>query len=247
MPDSAFKKFTNNKPLFYGTLGVVGIGAVLYFRHRQSTAASAATGTSGTVTDPDGNVCAALNPDTGFCPGSPGDQAAIQQMAGGGFAGNPFGGGTFGTSGIGDGTGGATGQTVNDLTTKEAWVQAAESILPNGSSATVRDALLGVLGGLTVTQAQRDIFLEAVGVLGDPPGGYPKPIKVSDTSGHPGSGKVTVPSVKGMHYDQAAVVIKHAGLDPQRAEPNVGIVETESPSAGSHVQKGSVVLLGHKK
>lgn len=252
MPDNepkggALKKFTKNKPLFFGTLAVIGIGAVLYFRHRQATAAGTVGTTGGTVTDPAGNVCSAVNPSTGFCPGTPEDQAGMSQLSSGGFAGNPFGGGTFGTSGFPGGTGGATGTPPNDLTTKEAWVQAAEQILPNGGSATVRNALLGVLGGLTVTKAERDIFLEAVGVLGDPPGGYPKPIKISDTAGHPGPVKVVVPNVKGEHYAQAAIKIQHAGLIPERMEPNVGIVEIERPAAGTHVNKGTKVLLGHKK
>ena len=247
---NALKKFTKNKPLFYGTLGVIGIGSVLYFRHKQSQNAAAAnaplSATSGNVTDPDGNVCSALNPSTGFCPGTPSDMAAMQQFSSPGFAGDPFGGGTFGT-GPGDSGGPLPSPSGGlDLTTKEAWVQAAESILPNGQSATVRNALLGVLGGLTVSQQERDIFLEAVGVLGDPPGGYPKPIKVKDTKGQPGPSKVTVPNVIGKHYTQAAMVITHAGLKPERLDKNVGVVGVEEPHAGNHVSKGSVVKLGSR-
>ena len=243
---NALKKFTKNKPLFFGTLGVIGIASVLYFRHKQAAqgAIANAASVSGSVTDPDGNTCAVLNPSTGFCPGTPSDLAAMQQSQG--FVGDPFGGGTFGTGNQDSGGPNPSPGSGQDLTTKEAWVQAAESVLPNGQSATVRNALLGVLGGLTVSQQERDIFLEAVGVLGDPPGGYPKPIKVKDTKGQPGPSKVTVPNVIGKHYAQAAMVITHAGLKPERLEKNVGIVGVEEPHAGNHVSKGSVVKLGSR-
>jgi hypothetical protein len=238
-------KFTKNKPLFFGTLGVLGIGAVLYYRHKSAaSAASAATG-AGTVTDPDGNVCSALNPATGFCPGTPGDQAALAQANGGGFVGDPFGGGSFGTGG--GGTGGGTGNISNPITTKEEWIQEAERVLPNGHSADVRNALLGVLGGLTVTQDQRRIFLEAAGTLGDPPGGYPKPIKVSDTGGHPGAKKVKVPDVKGDHFKQAQFKISASGLHARKDKPDIVIVTGEHPEAGTEVDRGSTVILsGHK-
>lgn len=52
-----------------------GLALVWYYQKKNSAAA-----TGGNVTDPAGNVCAALNPVTGFCPGSAADLAA----AGGG-------------------------------------------------------------------------------------------------------------------------------------------------------------------
>jgi hypothetical protein len=60
-------------------------------------------------------------------------------------------------------------------------------VLP-GDQNTIRVALVDVLAGITVTTAQKNIFLEAVGVIGQPPGSYPTPIKTSDTSAQPGGG-----------------------------------------------------------
>ena len=241
-----FEKFTKNKPLFYGSLGVLAIGGIVYYRHKSAQAAASTA--TGTVTDPDGNVCSALNPTTGFCPGTPGDQAALQQMSGS-FVGQPFGGGSSGTPGIDTG-GGATGNPAPDLSTKEAWVAEAENVLPNGQSAEVRNALLGVLGGLTVTRAERDIFLMAVGVLGDPPGGYPKPIKTSDTGGHPGPGpgpkKVTVPNVKGEPWNAARAKLRAANLQVRvnpGDEKNHKTVQHQSPNAGAKVNTGTIVHL----
>jgi hypothetical protein len=236
MANQTLEKFTKNKPLFYGTLAVIGVGAIWYYRHKQASASAAAG-----FTDPAGNTCSAPNPATGFCPGTAEDQQAMTQLASTGFVGQPQGGGTFGS------TGGATGggNITNQITTKEEWVRAAENFLPNGHSTEVRNALLGVLGGLTVTSAERRIFLEAVGGLGDPPGGYPKPIKVSDSTGHPGGSRVTVPNVIGKEHTQAAQALRAAGLAPHAT---VGteiswIVGKEIPSAGTRVSRGSGVTI----
>lgn len=74
--------------------------------------------------------------------------------------------------------------------TNADWANAAETALQNGgiTLAVSTLALSRVLGGLTVTSAQRDIFLQAVGLLGTPPQGYPTPIKLVDTgTGPPGT------------------------------------------------------------
>ncbi len=223
-PDGALAKFTRNKPLFYGTLAALGLASVLYYRHRQAAAAADTADSSGTDT---------TAADSG---------SAYGTGTGGGYAGDPYGGGSYGTGGF-SGTGGATG---TDLTTREAWMAEAENILPNGHSATVRSALLGVLGGLTVSSSDRSVFLEAVGVLGDPPGGYPNPIRVHDTTGHPAPGKVTVPDVKGETFDRAQHRMVQAGLVPRKVKPDIHIVTGESPAAGSKVARGTTVhLSGH--
>ncbi len=59
---------------------VVAVLAVVWYRGRGGGSAAA----TGGVTDPDGNVCGALNPATGFCPGTPGDLAASGSAAGAG-------------------------------------------------------------------------------------------------------------------------------------------------------------------
>ena len=80
-------------------------------------------------TDPAGNTCPALNPATGYCPGTPEDAAAIAAASGadtGGTSGTVdtggtaagSGGGTSGTGGGGDtGASGDTGTTPTPATT----------------------------------------------------------------------------------------------------------------------------------
>jgi hypothetical protein len=122
--------------------------------------------TAGLVTDPAGNQCTAVDPSTGYCPGTPQDLAAQQST--------------------GTGTVSAT-PTSTAPETNSAWLTDALQVLPGGNTSANEAALAGVLGGLTVTTAQQQIFLEAVGIIGAPPQGYPQPIKTSDTSAQPGS------------------------------------------------------------
>jgi hypothetical protein len=217
------EKFTKNKPVFYGTLAVIGIATIVYYRRKQSQAASTVdtTDASGDMTD----------------------------QFSGGYAGDPYGGGTYGSSG---GTGSYYNPpppaNANQLLTREDWLKEAYKILPGGGSAEVHTALINVLGGLSVTSAERRIFLEAVGVLGDPPGGYPKPIRVRDTPGHPSVHPVgkttTVPDVIGDHFDRAQNKIQAAGLRAHKAHPDIHIVTSERPSAGTKVDIGSTVTVG---
>lgn len=69
------------------------------------------------------------------------------------------------------------------FTTNNDWAGAAESALENAdvTLAVATLAISRVLGGLTVTSAQRDLFLQSVGLLGQPPQGYPQPIHLTDT------------------------------------------------------------------
>jgi hypothetical protein len=114
------------------------------------------------VTDPAGNQCTAVDPATGYCPGTPQDIAA----QGGGITGQP---------------------TPSIPTTNSQWMQDALLVLPGGNTSANEAALAGVLAGTTVTTAQKTIFLDAVGLEGQPPQGYPQPIKTSDTAGQPGT------------------------------------------------------------
>ena len=81
-------------------------------------------------TDPAGNTCSAVNPATGYCPGTPEDAAAIAAASGadtggtsgtvdtGGTTAGSGGGGTSGTGGGGDtGVTGDTGTTPQPATT----------------------------------------------------------------------------------------------------------------------------------
>ena len=204
-----------------------GIVVIVYVRKKKAAAAAAATPATTTgalVTDPAGNQCAMLDPNSGYCPGTPED-TAYQQQSTGSYAGLGYGGniGYAGTGVSGAGlqqdpagnqcaavnpatgycpgtsedvaAGGTTSTgtgTTGSISTNSDWVQEALGVVP-GDTATVQSALTGVLAGLTVTTAQKNLFLEAVALVGQPPQGYPQPIKTSDTAAQPGAAaKATV-------------------------------------------------------
>lgn len=233
------------KALLFGGIGVAGVGAfILWRRHQAGSAASAPADTNSTG-DPN-----AIDPATGLPYSDEGgsDEAAYPGTAGGieyGTGGQiPYGSGygtPYGAYGGGGYYGGGVGTTTTP-TNNQTWLDDAESAL--GSTAAVQAALTKVLGGVTVTTAQKDIFLEAVGILGAPPEGYP-PIHTTDTSGHPkpGTKKVKVPKVTGDAYETAAAKIKAVGLVARRGSANVGVVSSQSPEGGTEVAKGSSVVL----
>lgn len=209
----------DKKYVIAGVLAGAGIAAVVYVRGKNKAAtADTATASAGTVTDPAGNVCTILDPNSGYCPGSPED-TAYQENVTGDLSGVGYGGAFGGTgtslagllsdpagnqcSAVNPATGfcpgtqqdlaataaqGATG-TGNTgsggITTNTDWINEALSVIP-GDQTTIRTALVDVLAGMTVTSAQKNIFEQAVGVLGQPPQTYPQPIKTSDTSAQPG-------------------------------------------------------------
>lgn len=191
-------------PKKYVVGGVViggGIAVIVYIRGRKASAANAAnqTAAQAAVTDPAGNQCAAVDPNSGYCPGSPEDVAWQQNNAGGSsLAGVPgVSSGSVDTSG---GSSGATagGTSAGGPQTNADWMAAALQVLPGGDTPENEAALAGVLGGQTVTTAQKNIFLEAVGLEGQPPQGYPTPIKTSDTAAHPGPGTKTAGNITGL-------------------------------------------------
>jgi hypothetical protein len=183
----------------------VGIIAVVAIRHRASanSAASTAASPDSTAASPSDS---GIDPATGV-PYSEEGGADTDYSSGYTI---PYGsdGGGYGAGGSGfdaagypigseadlawqneqDGTSGITGPSTG-ITTNADWVTEAESGVIPGSVSTISAAVSKVLGGLAVTNAQRDLFLEAVGVLGPPPQGYPTPIKLTDTSGQPAPGK----------------------------------------------------------
>lgn len=204
----------------------VGIAVIVFFRARSAANAAAASAATpagtGQVTDPAGNTCATVDPDSGYCPGSPED-VSFQESQGGYYNSGDLAdeSGDLGETGTGISTagllvtdpagnqcaavdpatsycpgtpqdiaaqGGITGSpTAPVVSTNSDWLQAALQVLPGGDSSANEAALAGVLGGLTVTTAQKNIFLEAVGLEGQPPQGYPTPIKTSDTAAQPGT------------------------------------------------------------
>src|SRR4029077_8617433 len=122
-------------------------------------------------TDPAGNV-GVIDPETGYVYGSTQDEQALGQGFGTGIS--DFGGSTgsidpetghpvgfiadepaLGTLG-GGGTGGSTTPS-GGITTNSSWLTEAVGALP-GDSSTIQTALASVLGGLTVTNYQKNLF-----------------------------------------------------------------------------------------
>lgn len=75
---------------------------------------------------------------------------------------------------------GGTANPGGSITTNADWTTQAIALLEEGgiSTAVASGAIEGVLGGLGVTSDQEAYFLRATGVLGNPPQGYPKPIRL---------------------------------------------------------------------
>jgi hypothetical protein len=222
------------KTALIGGAAVVGIIAVVAFRHRSSANSSTPSATPGAAASADPN---AIDPSTGIPYSQEGGadvsgySSGYQIPYGTGGAGFGAGGSGFDAAGypIGSeadlawqneqsGTGTISGTT--GITTNADWVTEAESGVIPGSVATISAAVSKVLGGLAVTSAQRDLFLEAVGVIGNPPQGYPQPIKLTDTSGQPAPGKHKVIEAPGnqdlsqiahAHHTQGGVLV---GLNP---------------------------------
>ena len=61
-----------------------GGGLYWYYERQQKASAATTATTAGTteVTDPAGNTCTAVNPETGYCPGTPQDTAALAALQG---------------------------------------------------------------------------------------------------------------------------------------------------------------------
>jgi len=156
--------------------------AVVYYRSKSSSGVNS----TGTVTDPAGNVCAALSPSSGYCPGSPEDLAYAGNTATGSLGGtlagsdsSSFVGGQiigydqFGNpiySSSSDQTG-VPGGFTNDA----QWAQAAETFLidsdQNTNAETINNALGNYINGRPVTAAQRSIIQQAIAFEGMPPVG----------------------------------------------------------------------------
>jgi hypothetical protein len=172
------------------TLGIVGVAWLRYERNKGNAVPAPVDATDSTdaSTDTSGDNGSDLNYDDGSGDsGYEGDYGSTggDEFDTGGFdaAGYPLGSqADLAWQAQQDGTSVGTGAP----TTASQWVEDAEQQL--GNTSDVSTALAKVLGGLTVTTAQANIFKEALGIVGPVPGGYP-PIHTSDTSGHPGTPK----------------------------------------------------------
>jgi len=186
----------DKKYVIGGVVIAGGIVVLVYLRNKSQANAANAAGTDTTAADTSGDTSgydSGIDPATGI-PYSEesggeglddyGGSYGSYQNEGYDAAGYPL-----GSEADLQWQAGQTPGTTNDITTNEQWLEEAESGVISGSASTIGNALSRVLGGLPVTSAQRNLFLEVVGVIGNPPGGYPTPIKLKDTSGQPASGK----------------------------------------------------------
>lgn len=182
--------------VYAGVAAAGGILAYAYYRRSKANAAAkadaAAAANSSATNDPN-----AIDPSTGlpYSQESSAGQVGYGQPGYGGYGGYPQGNGQYcpyGYDAFGNclqaptNAGGSGGAYTNN----NDWATAAETALTNtGMTLSVAaTAISRVLAGLSVTSDQQGIFLQAIGLVGQPPQGYPKPIHVVDTPGHPGGG-----------------------------------------------------------
>lgn len=259
--------------------GVVagGVLGYAYYRHARggSAASTAASGTAaaGMVTDPAGNTCAALDPSSGYCPGTSQDLAYQDQQDGSsGLGGSDIdpetgyqygsaadeaalaelNGGSAGTSGS-SGTSGS-GSTV---TTNAEWEQEAITNLEAGgvAQATITAAESGLpryLAKLSLSSAQATAVQLAVGLTGDPPVGGPYAIIRAPATPPKEGGtppvSVTVPKVTGKHGEDAKDALQKAGFkvlqDPATTpRGKTTTVTSQNPAGGTKAAKGSTVSI----
>jgi hypothetical protein len=154
--------------------------------YRKKQAAAAAPGAM--ISDPAGNQCSALNPATGYCPGTQADIAAQQSAAAGlssasvpGVAG---GGGYYYTPPTGTSN---TGSAVPTFTDNASWAQYVETALGSSGADATAAAIAKYLSGQPVTSDQQTIIEEAIALANKPPvagaNGDPPSINLTASSG----------------------------------------------------------------
>jgi PASTA domain-containing protein len=148
-----------------------------------------------------------------------------------------------------DGTSVSGSNPTTAITSNSQWLAAAEAQL--GDTSAITQALTKVLGGVAVTSAQQQIFMEAVGIIGQPPGGYPT-INLTSTPAQPtptapGGGTVTVPNVKGMSANNGLAALSRVGLvghlNVTRNPKDTYTIKGQTPGGGAKAAKGSTVDL----
>lgn len=234
--------------------GAVGIIAIVAIRHKSSTAGTSSTANTPATTATDPN---AIDPNTGIPYSQEGGAdvsgygSGYQIPYGSGGGGYNAGGSGFDAAGYPIGSeadlawqneqNGTTGITTptspSGITTNADWVTEAESGVIPGSVSTISAAVSKVLGGLAVTTAQRDLFMEAVGVLGQPPQGYPQPIKLTDTPAQPSPAKTKTIVANG---SEDLSQIAHAN------HTMGGVLVTLNPGLSKYYGKKTHVPKGYK-
>lgn len=245
-------------------LGVVVV--VVYYRSKKQ-AAEAATTAATTVTDPAGNVCAALSPTSGYCPGTPEDLAYSGTGAGtleGTDAASYVGGQIIGYDQYGNPIysssstqTGVPGAYTNNAQWTQAALQEMEDLEPSSDPGTLSAALGVYINGQPATAAQVSIIQQAIALEGYPPvggtNGNPPGIVQSPITTPPNTGgtTVTVPNVVKDTVNQAHSALQNAKLtfNTDTAKDKAGydrIVTSQKPTAGTKVASGSKVSLSWK-
>lgn len=229
-----------------------GLGVIVYIRSRKAASAAATAGVADATATGSGIDPNSIDPSTGI----PYSEESGSYSYGADNYGGYGGGSGYDTSGYPIGSSADLqyqAEQVSGIQTNDEWVQQAVGGSVPGDPGAIQSALSAVLGGLTVTTAQKNLFLEAVGVLGQPPNGYPTPIKTSDTAAHPGTpataAQVSVPNVKGQPQEAAYAIISEAGLHPSGTPTVKGkilYVQSQTPAPGAKAAKGSTVHLVSK-
>lgn len=233
---------------------VIVVAGVVWFRSKHQSNSN-----SGNVTDPAGNVCSALDPNSGYCPGTPQD-LAYQQSANTLVSSNPasyVGGQVIGYDQYGNPiySSGPSSPGPGSYTSNAQWAQAAQAYLmqnePNADPAVIAAALGQYINGKPATEAQISIINQAITFEGIPPVGGPNgdPPGIitasTGTGGGTGSTNVKVPNVIGMNFGKAFNTLVNANLIPK---PDSGInatyiVFTQSPKSGTSVKPHTEVTL----
>jgi hypothetical protein len=185
-----------------------GLVIVVAVMRKRSASAAASGSASGMVTDPAGNQCSALNPSTGYCPGTAQDLQAQADASGAASLNSASqaglsGGGSYYVPSSGTGTS-ATGSAVPAFTDNASWAQYAETALGSNGSDAIAAALAKYLSGQPVTDAQQTTIEEAIAIANRPPvagpGGNPPSMVLAPAPPTPpgggggGSGGGGVPS-----------------------------------------------------
>jgi Fibronectin type III domain len=220
---------------------VVLIVGVAYYRHLSApqVPATPTTPTDAAYTDPTAGstVPSGYQGDSGYYPS-------------GGTPYAPYGYDIYGNpipapTGLGNSTG--------TYTTNVDWANAAESQLEQaGVSLTVSGtAISKVLAGLTVTSEQKNIFLEAVGLLGQPPQGYPQPIKLADpTTTPPSTSGSSLPAPSGLHaatVGKTTVRIEWKAVPGAKGYAVYDVADAAGGSTPTGVRQQSVVYTNFNK
>jgi hypothetical protein len=172
-----------------------------------AAAASTAAPVSAAFTDPAGNQCAAPDASTGYCPGTPEDISAQEQLSGSGSYGVGSGYGTSVTS--------LGGQSLNNavpvFTNNGAWGQYVEQMLGSNGSDAIAAAVAKYLAGTSLTTDQATVVEEAIAIANYPPvngpGGFPPSMNTSSETAQQGTcpaGYTWVQTSTGAAGEQAA-------------------------------------------